>query len=246
MAGKTYSGEGLAGRRRRVLLDVRRGLSLPKIVSKHGVSKSTVTRDLRALRNRLGPDEARKLDSLIRANVAQTRLSSKENAWNFISLCQERIRGGNKLHPSQLMPRLYKLDSQRATKLINLFRGTKKNFSQIAKETGTPMKTVKLAYRRLVESGEEIHPRGRTAFFQKGYFAPEQVIGAVERTSKAAGLTVQEKAVLYCKQAGYSQRFMARTLGVTNDLIIKLMKSVREKIAIARAASPRKRTSAKA
>ena len=234
MAGrKGANRNAIAERRRMVLLNVRRGFPLTRIRQELGVGKSTLARDLTALRKQVPAEEAKILRRLILANVRG--VFKPKDALSFISLCQEIIRGKAKL-PVNVLPKYSKAHTTKAQKIINLLLATDKSIHQVAKKTGASRKAVTAAYHSLLTRGEVV-PKRRTRKvpanqrMQINAFTPEERIKIVEDYASKAGLTVQEKAVAYCKVVGMQQRDLAGMVDVSEQLISNLAESSRKKMA---------------
>jgi transposase len=234
MPGKRQSRRVIAERRRGIYLGVLRGLSIAQLSSKHRVSEKTVDRDLAALRKGLGSEAAKRLRLMLIANA--NKVFTREKSAEFISLCQKIIRGEASLRPKPVLHRFSKTNAEGARKIVSLLRTTDRSFRQIAKEASANRRTVNLAYQDLVARGENIPPRGRAPQISKRTVAkknfpdPEGQINTLERMAQKAGLTLQEKAGVYCKLVGMEQQEMARIVGVSKLTIIRLLKSVRKEI----------------
>ncbi len=217
-------------RRKRTYSEIMDGFSIKQISSKHKVSKPTVRKDLVAVRESLGPKEAKKLRRKVIANARQ--VFSREKATEFISLCQKIIRGEVSLLLNPMLPYLTKNHPERVKKIVRLLRATGKTFQQIARETGAGKMAVASAYKAIVARGEKIAPRrkGTRPVAKKSFSNPEAQINTLEALSQKADLTMQEKAVVYCKLVKIQQKELAKIVGVNRVTIISILKSAREKL----------------
>ncbi len=234
MARRRLPRRVLAERARRTYSEVMGGLSVQQIMSRHNIAEIAVTKDLAAVRASLEPEDVRKLRRRVIANARQR--FSREKAEEFISFCQKIIRGEISLLPKPLLPFLSKTNPEAARGAVHLLRTTGKSFRQIAEQTRVNKDTVGSAYRVLVARGENIATRGtgvqisERAIAKKSFPDPENQITVLETMALKADLTLQEKAVVYCRLVGKQQKELAKIVGVNRMTIIRLAKSAKGKM----------------